>query len=162
MGELIGSTDANNRALARELHFHDNQIEKLPKNVSDWAKVRTLNLNKNNLQRLPAYIGSQMPNLRNLALSQNKLTAVFKQVFDCKGLYKLDLRDNEITDLPKEIAQLSQLRQLLLRGNRLRDLPDNIAEMQSLKFLDLRDNPNLPAGAGQRLQQLLPNCHLLF
>ena len=87
-----------------------------------------------NLQKVSA-------TLRNLDLSNNKLTAIPNWIADFKSLKTLNLSGNLISYLPEDIGQLTKLENLIVSKNRLSGaLPESLAKLKNLKELDASGN----------------------
>ena len=61
------------------------------------------------LIKFPVTISSTLPNLMNLNLGFNRLSA-FPDIFSLKNLQTLDLNGNQISQLPQQISQLTNLK----------------------------------------------------
>ena len=78
--------------------------------------------------------------LDSLDLSNNALTGIPPEVFDCINLKYLNLSNNQIDSLPKIISSLKQLQELDLGYNIIETLPLEIKELKKLKILNLASN----------------------
>ncbi|MGB4774828.1 MAG: SMI1/KNR4 family protein [Daejeonella sp.] len=72
-----------------------------------------------------------------------KLKEIPKEVFECRGLRKLDFSRNDLSEFPKQITQLSELRVLKLSMTPIVEIPGEISELQNLKKLELNYNNHL-------------------
>lgn len=103
--------------------------------------------------------------LNRLDLSDNRLTAVPKQIGRLRNLRALALNYNQLILLPEEICQLENLQYLSAINNRLAALPENIGRLRQLHFLQLEGNylNVLPEKLGQleRLHSLCLNDNQL-
>jgi len=91
------------------------------------------------LPGFPAIL-SQLPDLEQLDLSGNRLTALPDDIGDLPRLTRLVLDDNQLAALPESLGALTSLRWLALDGNALTDLPAAISRLPQLEKLDLRWN----------------------
>jgi|GEM_PF-6303661 len=92
---------------------------------------------------------SQLPQLRKLDLSYNKLTAFPVEFWSLTQLESLLLDNNQIGALPEALGRLTNLKVLALNSNKLRTLPEGIGKLTRLwGTLELRHNDleQLPSG----------------
>ena len=101
--------------------------------------IKNLNLSNNKLTHLPVEIG-QLTQLTELDLSYNKLTQLPVEIGHLTQLTILYLYDNNITQLPVEIGNLSRLTTLYLYDNKLTKLPVEIGQLAQLTTLHLQNN----------------------
>jgi len=123
----------------KTLNLNDNELTELPKEIGNLTNLETLNLNDNELTELPKEIGN-LTNLENLELTRNELTELPKEIGNLTKLMRLFLSGNKLTNLPKEIGNLTNLVILWLRGNKLTDLPKEIGNLPKLKFIFAEQN----------------------
>lgn len=100
----------------------------------------TLTLNSLNLNFIPKEIFSFLPNLQELYLFDNQLTA-----FDCEtdsfpSLQELYLNNNQLTSFEYEAGSFPSLQRLSLAGNRLTAFNCKTGSFPSLQQLNLFDN----------------------
>jgi hypothetical protein len=103
-----------------------------------------------------------LPTLKTIDLSRNSLKRIPDQIFSfCTTLTHLDVSRNMLHGMPPEIGQLINLVRLVALSNhlRMRQLPlDAMASLRRLELLDLRYNRKLKQAALETLQgALLPN-----
>lgn len=103
-------------------HAASCRLSELPRNLGDWANLRTLALSHNRLQQLP-------PSLSSLV-----------------SLERLDAGHNRLAALPAGLDGLPRLEQLLLHSNELAAAPDGLAALTGLTELDLSSNRLVPGG----------------
>jgi hypothetical protein len=116
------------------------------------AQLKTLNLAKNNLEKLPASIG-KLTRLMFLKLGKNQLTSLPNSIGNLTNLKQLFLSYNKLSVLPESIGNLTNLKYLGLRNNQLTTLPENINNLISLAFINLQNN-KLDEKARTLVQQL--------
>ena len=94
---------------------------------------------------------ADLPNLRELDLSERNLTAVPEEVFAMKSLEHLYLVRNEFKELPDALATLPALTYLNLDGNKLTGVPESLGGAVKLKWLRLNENQivSLPDSLGK-------------
>ncbi len=78
--------------------------------------------------------------LKELNLSDGRLTIIPAGVFKLKQLEVLNLSRNQLTAVPDAIAQLRNLTSLNLSSNQLKVVPDTIGQLHKLLSLELRNN----------------------
>ena len=81
-----------------------------------------------------------LPNLQELTLSHNRLTALPESLGGLQNLQLLNLSDNQLTTLPESLGNLQNLQTLNLRNNQLTALPESLGNLQGLRNLYLSDN----------------------
>ena len=118
----------------------------VPAEIGRLSALRELWLTDNKLTSLPAEIG-QLTSLQVLSLSHNQLTSVPAEIGQLISLTELNLTCNQLTSLPAEIWHLTTLRELSLFHNKLTSVPAEIGQLTALEGLDIRDNQltTLPA-----------------
>ena len=99
------------------------------------------------LDEFPEALQKVSGNLRNLDLSNNKITTIPKWIANFKSLKTLNLNGNHRNSLPEEIGQLSKflgklknLKELDASGNKLSKFPVSLAGLNHLNSLDLSSN----------------------
>nr|XP_019606409.1 PREDICTED: leucine-rich repeat-containing G-protein coupled receptor 6 isoform X2 [Rhinolophus sinicus] len=155
------------RTLARlqELHFYDNPIQSvgrsafqcLPKlhtlslngatdiqefpDLKGTTSLETLTLTRAGIRMLPAGMCQQLPRLRVLELSHNRIEEL-PGLHRCQKLEEIGLQHNRIWEVGADtFSQLSSLRTLDLSWNAIRSIhPEAFATLRSLIKLDLTDN----------------------
>lgn len=87
-----------------------------------------------------------MPNLTNIYLQANQLTALPEAIEYLFNLETLDVSCNQLTGIPDSVGKLNKLRRLILTQNHITQLPDSLGWLRSLKSLHLNRNrlTNLP------------------
>lgn len=145
-------------AKLRVLHAGGNRLTDLPPQLARLTRLHTLDLSGNQLASLPAQL-SQLRNLRDLMLSRNELAVVPPVVPRLTRLQTLWLDGNHLTTLPAGIGALAHLTRLLLNDNQLTALPPEIGWLASLVTLHLENNQleDLPPEIGH-----LAGLHRLY
>lgn len=137
----------------------------LEKNNLDWnieevatfnnGRIIELNLNNKNfgkegIKTLTPEIG-QLTELKELAINDNDLIILPKEIFNCVKLTKLEIKNNNLLSIPSDISKLSRLTVLDLRNNELKELPPEIGKLKLLSKLQLWGNEliSLPSEIGK-------------
>lgn len=81
------------------------------------------------------------PRLRWLILTDNKLTALPRNIGKCARLQKCMLAGNQLDSLPEEMQECKKLGLLRLSSNKFDSLPDWLFQMPELAFLSFAGNP---------------------
>ena len=102
------------------------------------TSAETLDLHGLGLKILPSL--ADLPNLRRLDLSTNRLVELPAELWELAQLEVVDLGSNRLRELDREIGQLMALRVLDLSENRLAELPVELANCTALTELDLYGN----------------------
>lgn len=120
-------TDIENDALGRQesllrLWLNGNQLRRVPANLP--PTLRTLYIEENQLEVLPAYSFQGLTNVEQLFLQRNRLHTLAPCAFcDLTSLHSLDLQANQIENLTEGVFQnLSKLHLLDLSQNRLKNI----------------------------------------
>ncbi|XP_015415366.1 PREDICTED: leucine-rich repeat-containing G-protein coupled receptor 6 [Myotis davidii] len=151
--------------LLQTIHFYDNPIQSVGRSAfQDLPKLHTLSLNgatdiqefpdlkgttsletltltRAGIRRLPPGMCQQLPRLRVLELSHNRIEEL-PSLHRCQKLEEIGLQHNRIWEVRADtFSQLSSLRALDLSWNAIRSIhPEAFATLRSLVKLDLTDN----------------------
>ncbi|XP_036926428.1 leucine-rich repeat-containing G-protein coupled receptor 6 [Sturnira hondurensis] len=151
--------------LLQAIHFYDNPIQSVGRSAfQDLPKLHTLSLNgaadiqefpdlkgttslealtltRAGVRLLPPRMCQQLPSLRILELSHNRIEEL-PSLHRCRTLEEIGLQHNRIWEVRADtFHQLSSLRTLDLSWNAIRSIhPDAFSTLHSLVKLDLRDN----------------------
>ena len=110
--------------------------------LANMEDVKAFRFSRNPMVVLPSDI-TQFPNLETLIIQRCEslnLENSMEILKELPNLKHLDLSWNRITKLPNNIDELSQLETLNLKENRLLDLPKAFGKLDKLKSLNLRHN----------------------
>ncbi|CAI6006612.1 unnamed protein product [Closterium sp. NIES-65] len=138
---------AVSRSLSHLEHLHLNladDTEELPFALTFLSRLRTLIIDSAwSLQRLPADIGSALPQLRKLKLvNAHELRELPASVAELENLTSLVCYARKLASLPHAIGALSRLRELHLIGcEQLEQLPASLTQLACLNKLSIRDSP---------------------
>ncbi|XP_014250078.1 protein phosphatase PHLPP-like protein isoform X2 [Cimex lectularius] len=124
----------------QQLFLQSNMLKELPEHFFlATARLRILNLSKNQLGELPTAIGDGHQ-LERLYLTCNQLTDIHI-LTKFTNLRVLHVAYNLITQLPNLcVGSWPDMEELVLSGNRIDRLPGNIAQWQHLRVLRLHCN----------------------
>uniref|UniRef100_A0A287D8M4 Protein scribble homolog n=1 Tax=Ictidomys tridecemlineatus TaxID=43179 RepID=A0A287D8M4_ICTTR len=122
--------------------FSGNPLSRLPDGFTQLRSLAHLALNDVSLQALPGdpdTLGA-LPNLRELWLDRNQLSALPPELGNLRRLVCLDVSENRLEELPVELGGLALLTDLLLSQNLLQRLPDGIGQLKQLSILKVDQN----------------------
>ncbi|XP_012274259.1 leucine-rich repeat-containing protein 58 [Orussus abietinus] len=178
---------AKNPEHVETLLLHQNRLDHLPPSINRFSSLHSLDLSNCGLTRLPDDLGDcplmcliaknnnlrneslpksleNLPYLRELNLSGNRLTEFPEQVLDLASLKYLYLGGNAITEIAKDVWKLQRLQVLSMGGNGLTEVPSTVGLLTALQALVLCDNKleSLPSSIAnlKNLKSLLlhKNC----
>ncbi|OJD15798.1 hypothetical protein AJ78_03978 [Emergomyces pasteurianus Ep9510] len=115
------------------LDLHGNMLTALPKGLRRLQRLRSINLSHNQLDVEAFEIITEISQLTDLKLANNKLQGSLPPTIgSLSKLEVLDLRDNGLNELPDTLANLCALRVLNVAENQLTSIP-----FEALKALPL-------------------------
>ena len=127
-----------------DIGTNDNNIHcqgTLGQHMETASKTGALAFPGKKLDEFPEALQKVSGNLRNLDLSNNKITTIPKWIANFKSLKTLNLSGNQLNSLPEEIGQLSKLENLIVSKNCLSGaLPKSLGKLKNLKELDASGN----------------------
>ena len=150
--DLVMKTLATTGRL-KTLDLEGNNLKTLPASIGELKELIALNAYGNQLTALPAKI-SHCKHLKILYLGENKLKKLPVSIGELKELKDLDAHGNQLTALPDKVSHCKQLENLYLGENKLKKLPASIGDLSQLKTLDLQHNQlqELPDSIGSLSQ----------
>uniref|UniRef100_A0A8C8VKQ7 Scribble planar cell polarity protein n=1 Tax=Pelusios castaneus TaxID=367368 RepID=A0A8C8VKQ7_9SAUR len=135
------------------LALNDVSLQSLPNDIGNLANLVTLELRENLLKSLPTGANilcflvllqpdtlGALPNLRELWLDRNQLSALPPELGNLRRLVCLDVSENKLEQLPNEVSGLVALTDLLLSQNLLECIPDGIGQLKQLSILKVDQN----------------------
>lgn len=137
------------------LDLSSNRLAEIPAALGRLAKLRKLDLSRNNISKLYQFMLNKLSSLHSIDLSKNRLASIGPFIFsDSAELYSIDLSQNNITIIFKDaFMKCPKLRKLILANNSLKSLDDGLLQATSVRRLDLSYNQlslllwtNIPAG----------------
>lgn len=136
----------------RSLILHHNEFLLIPKSISLFGNLLTLDLSNNHLTDLPKEL-TTLKNLRKLVVKSNGLTcsSIPKDFGLLSSLEELNFSGNMFEVFPPQFTELSRLKCLYLGGNCISEMPNSIKNLQRLEVLYLGGNrlTEVPAEIGQ-------------
>ncbi|KAJ6227661.1 hypothetical protein M0813_09564 [Anaeramoeba flamelloides] len=112
--------------------------------IKGLSRLTCLNFGGNELTELPEEM-SQLVNLKELLLYENKFSYFPRVLTNLWNLEILDLNNNEIKEVPMQIAAMLSLKNLSLAANSIRNIPKELSVMTHLQQLNLQENPLVSA-----------------
>lgn len=112
--------------------FAQKEFTSLDEALKTPEAVKTLNLSGKGLTVLPASIG-KLVNLEKLNVSNNKLSALPKELAVLKKLKSLNLTANAFTSFPTLVLSMSSLEDLEVSFNAIGAIPKEISKLTKLK-----------------------------
>merc|ERR1712029_592456 len=118
-----------------------NKQGSLANHLETASKTGALAFPGKKLEEFPEALQKVSGNLRNLDLSNNKITSIPRWIANFKSLKTLNLSGNQLNGLPEEIGQLVKLENLIISKNGLSGaLPKSLGKLKNLKELDASCN----------------------
>lgn len=137
---------------ATELRLAGCELNEIPSWIKNFKSLEILNLEENDISEIPNTLSFDLPQLKELTLSDNKIKKLPESIGNFKNLIQLELKKNSLIEIPSSIGNLTQLEILDLRSNSFQYLPSSMKNLTSLSQLDLMGNKNLKeAGQGDLL-----------
>ena len=123
----------------RILFCSENLFTELPEVIGDCPVMEMVGFKSNAIVTVPAR--AMHPHLRWLILTDNRITALPKEIGNCWRMQKLALAGNRLTSLPDEMSNFSNLSLLRISANQLTELPAWLLSMPRLSWLAFSGNP---------------------
>ncbi|BBM86432.1 leucine-rich repeat domain-containing protein [Candidatus Uabimicrobium amorphum] len=136
-----------------ELYLNNCSLESM---CADFPQLKMLNLEYNELQKLPLH----SPHLRFLFANNNQITHI-ENLAICKNLQYCYLRNNSLEKISNEIGNCVQLEELDLSNNKISTLPSTMENLKNLRYLYLENNP-IDKQQQQKIRQSLPHTYISF
>jgi Leucine-rich repeat (LRR) protein len=162
-----------------ELELVNTSIQKIPKSLQKLPQLKTISV-YNNLSKRPLKLGknknikkliirgdhpelipinyAKLPNLNNLDLADNEMTAFPRGTSKNKFLKELNLSSNKLTLTKDKIRMHSSLEKLDLGKNKISEIPNSIQFFPVLKALTCNHNAiakvNVAIARLQKLEEL--------
>lgn len=143
------------------LSLHDTNIRVISPDISKLINLEHLYMYSNRIKDFRACCN--LPNLKKLDLSYNKIVEIPDEIDNLISLKKLSLEFNSISSISPNIGKLCNLKSLILFANYITSLPSELKNLKlknlyinfneltcvcnriptSLKYLDVSNNENL-------------------
>ena len=120
---------------------HSNELDFVPEgSLSRCLNLKNLDLSNNKLTKLPADL-QELKELTTINLSGNQLTGLFPMT-NLGKLAVLDISSNHFEKLPEDICSesLENLAQINASLNKLIELPNELNNLPALKLLNVENN----------------------
>lgn len=161
--EIMDDEDSTGNQFAglEMLDLHGNILTILPMGLRRLEFLTVLNLSSNKLPMDCFEILSQIPNLKDLRLSNNMLSGPLSdRISRLRNLEVLHIQKNSVTSLPDALADLGRLRVLNVSENLLESIPFGI--LQNIPLAELHASKNKLGGAliNEDVREL-PHLHVL-
>jgi internalin A len=113
---IVRSRILNHPIESDNIHIHEEDLLKLPKEIARLSNLETLCLHTNSLEDLPQEL-VELKKLRKIKLSSNDFTKIPTVLFDMPWLEEVELDGNRILEIDNRIQKLSHLKSLRLEYN---------------------------------------------
>ena len=98
------------------LDLADQNLDKIPSQISEFENLKFLNLKNNNITELPEFL-YRNTELRTLLLYGNKGINIDSRISGMTNLTVLEIMQCKMESIPLQICQLKELKLLALGGN---------------------------------------------
>lgn len=116
------------------------EINEAAQRGDETLSINFRNLDTQDLERLIPMIAEQMPQLKELDLSENGIRAIPESISQLQNLEVLTVEENELESLPQALTQMPNLDTLNLQNNDLREFPEVVLQIPALIHADLSTN----------------------
>ncbi|XP_063799649.1 leucine-rich repeat-containing protein 47 [Pseudophryne corroboree] len=104
------------------LNVSCNRLRELPPGLERCTKLAGINLSRNLVTAIPpGLLGPQLQLLASIAAADNLIEELDGSVGLLSGLRNLDLSNNRLTEIPYELADCTKLKEINFKGNKLKD-----------------------------------------
>jgi len=144
------------------LNFTDKGLEKFPPELFKVENnLRNLDLSNNKISTLPQNMGN-FKMMKTLTMSQNKINMIPEDIGKMSKLENLNLSFNLLQSIPSTFQQLRHLREVCLSHNQISTFPQSLLNLKQLNVLDLAHNKitEVPAAVAKlEATELVLNCN---
>jgi hypothetical protein len=138
--EINNDENDDNKDNHKEKKTEEKKDLKILKSKKVIPDLTTINLNKINLTKIEKFFFTNLPNLININLSNNKIKKLSKNFFALKHLKILNLENNYIEYIPDNIDLLNSIKELNFSINQIKNLPKTIKNLENLEILKFSNN----------------------
>ncbi|RAK75542.1 uncharacterized protein BO72DRAFT_449738 [Aspergillus fijiensis CBS 313.89] len=126
----------------KELRAPKNKLKGtlIPASVYKLEALQVLDVANNALVKLAENVALELPNLRTLAISCNRIQSL-PDLSSWQALLTLSAEDNSLPNLPEGFIDLKNVRNVDFTGNDISRLDDRIGLMESLFTFRVANNP---------------------
>ncbi|RAH71956.1 uncharacterized protein BO66DRAFT_419243, partial [Aspergillus aculeatinus CBS 121060] len=126
----------------KELRAPKNKLKGtlIPASVYKLEALQVLDVANNALVKLAGNVALELPNLRTLAISCNRIQSL-PDLSSWQALLRLSAEDNSLPNLPEGFIDLKNIRNVDFTGNDISRLDDRIGLMESLFTFRVANNP---------------------
>lgn len=120
------------------------------------AKVKAVDLSRNQFTELPNNMEPILPRLFELNMSFNRLEKIAPFIGLAQSLAYLNVGNNRLSDLPAELSQIPHLRELAIPFNQFSKIPEVVFSCLKLETLVMCDNKltEIPVEGLAKLERL--------
>ncbi len=95
---------------------------------------------ENKLQAIPGLLFSTLARLKKFECSDNLLTDLPSEFYECTTLSYVDISNNKISSLSSDVSKLERLQFFDISNNKISGLPPEIGSLTSLEEFIIRNN----------------------
>ncbi|XP_078583899.1 uncharacterized protein LOC144866412 [Branchiostoma floridae x Branchiostoma japonicum] len=106
------------------------RFRSVPEEIGDLEQLRYLALSNNKLSALPPTM-DKLKRLRDVYLYENKFKTFPEVLCSLPKLMVVDIRNNRVSKIPSSLSNLSRLKRLVVAGNPLKYPPTDVCEKGS-------------------------------
>ena len=156
------TTTEKSSSSAKVLDLSNKGLTKVTSDVYSKTSTTDLILSNNSIRTLPSEMG-KMTNVVIFRIDHNVLDgSLIGEIRQMSKLKQLDVSNNKMTGMPAEIGQLSNLETLNYSYNNIDGLPNELANLKNnLKEFNLTGNP-LSQTQITKLKTTLPNTNIIL
>lgn len=110
--------------------LHQNRLSIIPFTIVRFVNLTTLDVSNCGLNQLPDFLGDL--SITCLVAKNNNLVndSLLKSFENLPGLRELNLSGNRLTEFPEQILDLMELKYLYLGGNSISDITKDVWKLQ--------------------------------
>ncbi|PYH47240.1 uncharacterized protein BP01DRAFT_355019 [Aspergillus saccharolyticus JOP 1030-1] len=134
--------DALSQLSLKELRASKNKLKDalVPSSIHKLEALQVLDIANNTLFKLSENMSLELPSLRTLAMSSNRIQSL-PDLSSWQALLTLSAEDNSLSTIPDGFIHLKNVRTVDFSGNDISKLDDRIGLMDSLFTFRIANNP---------------------